>query len=304
MKHPNTAQYYRNVITRTLPKGTVVPDHDTTGHWYRVPSLGPDIRYPSVNGRIHIFKEEGLADWRMNKALEYIFKHFEDITKDNLMEYIASAEQQSVTEFHDASDIGRDIHDYREQIFTRYIDTGKYIEVFDDIIPVERQDIRAISAMGALQKFVNDYHYESIATELYVYSSKLKLAGTLDDIGLIWTEVRKGTLGCEHDMIDTHCVKCPLKYKKDLCLMDLKSSNYLKPIYWIQVALYYHMFRALTGLSPRKMFILKLDKNNRTYKVEFMKDIARVVRVAKLVLRLSDDLDWLKEARIKQAEVI
>lgn len=302
MNTPRTPQQYRDIIHSKFPSGTVIADHDTTGHWYRIPHI--NARYPSVNGRIHIFKEEGLSDWRMNKALEYVFANWKDFTDENVMTHIGNAEQQSVTEFKDAGDIGREIHDYREQIFSKYIDSGEYIAKFDDIIPVEKQDIRAVSAMGALQKFVEDYQYESIVTEMFLYSEELKLAGTLDDIGIISTVVRKGEPACEHVMVGTHCVKCPLKYKKELCLMDLKSSNQLKPIYWIQVALYYYMFQRLTGLRPKSVFILKLDKNNRSYKVEFIKNISRVVRIAKLVLRLSDSIDWIKESRKKEVEVI
>lgn len=297
-----TAAEYREIIRGTLPDGTVLQDHDANGHFYKIPRIG--VRYPSVSGRIHIFREEGLNDWRMNKALEYVLMNFQKFTNHNIQEHLTHAEQQSVVEFRDAGDIGTDIHSYREEIFKNFITQGSFPPKFESVIPVGREDIRAISAMGALQKFVVDYHYEPIATEMYVYSERMHIAGTLDDIGLIWIEVRKGDPDCQHEMVGTHCVKCNLKYKKELCLMDLKSSNQLKSIYWIQVALYYTMFKSLTGLNPKKVFILKLDKHNRTYTVEFLKDIPRTVRIAKKVLSLANDLDWIKEARKREVEYI
>ena len=304
MKHPHTVDYYRSVINSALPEGMVVPDHDENGHFYRVPHLG--ARYPSVNGRIHIFREEGLNDWRMNKALQYVFQNWHSFTEANIMAQLGSAEQQSIAEFRGAGDIGTDIHAYREAIFRDVIAGKNRFEGMDfhAYIPPEREDIRAISAMGALQKFARDFHYEPVATELPVYSERLQLGGMLDDIGLIWTLVRKGDPICVHEMVGTHCVRCDLKYRKELCLMDLKSSNQLKPIYWIQVGLYYTMFRALTGLAPRQVFILKLDKGNRTYTVEFIRDIGQVVRIAKRTLALADGLDWIKGMRKKQVEII
>ncbi|MCK9370229.1 hypothetical protein M0R04_10015 [Candidatus Dojkabacteria bacterium] len=302
MNKPLTEIDYRNRINEAVPKGLVIPDHDKYGHHYLVPHI--NARYESVNGRIHIFKEEGLGDWRMNKALQYIYSNWKRFTDNNILNEIQNAEQQSVVELTDAGDIGTDIHNYREQIFSIYLKTGIWIEKFESIIPENKYDIRAVSALGALQKFVQDYKYVPVVTELYVYSEQLKLAGALDDIGLITTVVRKGNPECEHDVMGNNCIKCDLKYKTELCLMDLKSSNQLKPIYWIQVALYYHMFLKLTGIKPKKIFILKLDKKNRTYTVEYMKEISKVVRIAKRILKLSDELDWLKEVRKKDVEYI
>src|SRR3990167_6243518 len=109
--------------------------------------------------------------------------------------------------------------------------------------------------MRALQVFCIKENYIPIATELYVYSDKYNIAGTLDDVGM---------------MPDKNG-------KMQLVLMDLKTSNQFKDSYFLQVTLYWYMFKKLTGLIPKRNFILKLNKEDGTYKIE---DILRIGKIA------------------------
>lgn len=293
-----TAEDIRIIIREKIPQQSVDIAHNSEGHFYKRPHI--ECPYPSVNGKINIIKEKGLMDWKMNKALDYVFRHIKEITEKNAMEIRDNAEMASVVELEEAGDIGTEIHNYRETIFKDWIRLGYRPKDFISYIPKDEEDIRAVSAIGALEKFCKDYFYQPIVTEQYVYNDKLQLGGTLDDIGFIYLPVRQGMHGCDHDVIGDACIKCELKLKRYLALIDLKTSNYFKNTYWIQVALYYYMFCQLTGLKLPIQMILKLDKYNRTYKIERLKEISKLVRISKEILKVSDGMELITKLREKE----
>ena len=293
-----TAEDIRKIIFEKIPLESITTAHNTEGHFYQRPGL--EKPYPSVNGKINIIKEKGLMDWKMNKALDYIFQNINIITPENQMEIRDNAEMASVVELEEAGDIGTEIHNYRETIFKDWIRLGYRPKDFISYIPKDEEDIRSVSAIGALEKFCKDYFYQPIVTEQYVYDDTLQLGGTLDDVGFIYLPVRPGTHGCDHDIIGDSCIKCELKLKRYLALIDLKTSNYFKNTYWIQVALYYHMFCRLTGLKLPIQMILKLDKYNRTYKIERLKEIGNLVKISKDILKVSDGMELVTRLREKE----
>lgn len=295
-----TAETYRAIIVEKIPKDAILPQHDEEGHWYKRPHK--EYKYPSVNGKIGILKEgHGLQDWKMNLALDFVFKNLSTITPENAMDMRDSAANASTLVLEDAGDIGTDVHDYREHIFRDWIRNGFRPKDFISYIPEDQKDIRAVSAIGALAKFCDDYHYEPIATELFVYSDKMELGGTLDDIGFIKLPVLPiVNYKCKHNVMGNECFDCGQRFKKYLVLLDLKTSNSLKESYWIQVALYFEMFYKLTKIRPQKAFILKLDKHNRSYKVEFIREVPRIVRLAKKIVEVANGMEEVVELRKKE----
>lgn len=305
-------------IAEVLPEGKVIPRHNQFGHFYEVrdahqvgepleDSLGnPNILgpvYPSVTGKLQILKDEGISDYKMNRALDYLFANFSKLTEDNLMEHIDAASKVSGGILMDAGDIGTRCHDYREAVFRSWIETGVRPEDFTTFIPPEDVDVRATSAMRALQKFCIKEGYVPVACELLMYSHKLKTAGTLDDIGLMEKVIREGRADCPHPgQLTTakgviRCVACDRKTELKLVLMDLKTSNQFKNHYFFQVALYYWMFVQLTGIRPEICFILKVSKEDGTYKIEDLKKPARIATYALHLLKTDEGVEFIKGLR-------
>jgi len=202
----------------------------------------------------------------------------------------------------DAADIGTQIHDRRELYFQDWIDAGSP-PLLQQYFQVGKDDVRLVSAMRALGKFLDESEYIPIRTEVLVYSDKYKLAGQLDDLGMINTVVRKGDPDCVHnewfDGLETRCDKvgCGRKKHWEFCLTDLKSSNQFKDSYYLQVALYRMMFVQLTGLQPSRNFILKVSKTDGEYKTEELTRMTQLVANAKRVIVAEQAMRKVKEIR-------
>lgn len=306
----------RNEILQKLPEGSVVTAHTEHQHFYKVTATG-DL-YPSVTGKLQILKEEGLSDWKMNQALNYVSMHFNKFTEANVMEHIQAASKTSSDIFEDAGDIGTFIHDIREAYFSHWISTGERPNDIMEFIHRKSQEdkyagfaadprnqARAISAMRALEKFCTEYEYEPVFTELYLYSHIHKLGGALDDLGTMLKIEVPGDPNCLHEPFRTErkdrfswkCMHCKRRGKRIFVLLDLKTSNQFKNHYFFQVALYYDMLRELTGMTPHECFILKVSKTDGTYKIENLKKPKKLAQYARHVLKVNEAVEFIKELR-------
>jgi hypothetical protein len=294
----------RNLIRAALPEGSVVTAHNEDGHFYKVVATGHV--YPSVTGKLQILKEEGITEWKMNRVLDYVFANYDKFTGETIMEHIRLAQQVPIDMFEDAGDIGTAIHDSREAYFTEWINTGVRPEnPIRFIVEVAREDMRAVSAMRALEKFCIEYEYEPVVTEQYVYSHRMQLGGALDDLGTIKKVLHPGSPECKHEMMEferykklrNHCFACGYETTRIFCLLDIKTSNQFKDHYFYQVALYFDMFRKLTKLTPEMSFILKLSKVDGTYKIEDLKRPKKLAQYANHVLKVNDGREFIKSLR-------
>ena len=296
-----SADEIRIQINKMMPEGSVIAEHTAKGHFYKI--MTPDKDgvignvYPSVTGKIQILKDESLINYKMNQAIQYVFRKYKEFDDSNIMEHLDFASRASADILTDAGDIGTEIHNAREEYFKDWIKTGGRPASTLDFIPSDNPDVRMKSALRALQSFVLDHQYVPIATELFVYSHKLKVAGTLDDIGLMKRVVREGNKNCVHEIVGTHCLKCDYKFKIQFVLMDLKTSNQLKDHYFFQVALYYTMFYKLTGLRPERCFILKLSKEDGTYKIEDLERPSTLASYARSMVRTQNGIQYIKSIR-------
>lgn len=268
----------RELIDQALPAGSVVPQHTADGHFYGVPS---GAVYPSVTGKLNAVKDESIQSWSVNQAVSYIENNLPATVVDGKVHLVRAAElfdaakKEPRVQLRAAGDIGTQVHDRREQYFQHWIDsdvidTRPHMSLFmrpDD-------DPRLTAGLLALDKFLNDTGYIPIRTEVMVYSNKYKVAGMLDDIGLM----RNGK-------------------NWSLTLLDLKTSNQMKAHYWLQVALYNMMFKDITGLKPHHNIILKVSKDLPEYKIEEISEMHRVIAGAKHVLQVYDTMEFIKAKR-------
>lgn len=275
-----SAQDIRKKINERLPEGSVVTAHDEHGHFYKV--MTPDEKgsvgniYPSVTGKLQILKDESLINYKKNKVINWFFANFERITKENLLEMLSEAERVPEDILADASDIGTQIHDTRQRIFESWMATSVMPGDFTSFIEPGAVDIRLRSAIRALEKFCVEHEYFPVATEMFVYDHKLKVGGTLDDLGIMKDE-KTG--------------------KFIFVLMDLKSSNQFKDHYFFQVSMYWEMFCTLVRIKPTRCFILKLSKEDGTYKIEDLKQPQKLAMYAHAMLKTNKAIEYIKALR-------
>lgn len=295
----------QQAINQGIPEGSVITKHNEHGHFYEI--LTPDLKgrvgniYPSVTGKLQIIKDESLINYKKNSVISYVFKNYRNFTDANIMEHLALAERVPEDVLKDAGGIGNEIHDARERIFKAWIASGVRPADFTAFIEPGMVDVRLRSGVRALQKFCEETSYVPVACELFVWSHKLKVAGTLDDIGLMPRVIDPGNPDCEHVVLIQRdrfrCVKCDYRYRIDFVLMDLKSSNQFKDHYFFQVALYYWMFYELTGIRPERCFILKVSKTDGTYKIEDLKRPAMLARYARSMLITNRGIEYIRGLR-------
>lgn len=253
----------RNRIKTRATELNVTCDHTDTAHFY----VQNNQKFPSVTAKLELLKDKGLANWRLNKAIDYIFQHFPEMDSGNLLQHLDNAKNAGDTEFIGAGDIGRQVHGWRERWFNAVIyDLGKYIVEHSGPPPV-------ISCTRAIEKFVQEHNYIPVACELSLADPSLNLGGQLDDLGFVDGE---------------------------LALVDLKTSNQGdKNAYFYQVALYYLMFVRAYKIRPKKAYVLHTSKTDGTYRLIPINNLPQLIKEAKMILRLSDALDRLTESKKK-----
>lgn len=322
-------------IDEVLPFGKVVPRHSKEGHFYCVcdragaHKIGEDCSgpvYPSVTGKLQVLKDQGLMNYKMNRAVESLKNFMFGLINLPGMEEIdkaceiAGRVSQDILE--DAGDIGTRIHNYREAIFNEWIKTGIRPTDFLKFIPAEDVDVRAISGVRALQSFCIERDYIPVKCELLVYSHEDKTAGTLDDLGLMRKVIREGREDCDHQainlmqektacvMIDEkgvhRCLRCDLKYRYEFVLMDIKTSNQLKDHYFFQVCLYWKYLWKLLGSKwkPERCIIVQLSKENGRYKIEDLKKPAKLAQYARHMIKTNEAVDFIQLLRKDNQKVV
>lgn len=263
-----TPKEFREAILAKLPPGAVETAHTDAGHFYRVPGI--DRTFSSVTAKLQILKDEGLINYKMNRALEYVERHWSKFNNLNVIAHLERAKNVSADILKDAGDVGTMIHDCRERFFEEWAKSGQRPPDVKAFIPEGCTDQRVVSGMRALARFCDETGYQPVISELYLYDEQFKLGGALDDIGVM---------------------------DGKLVLLDVKTSNQFKGHYFFQVALYYMMFSRLTGLRPKTIFILKLSKEDGTYKIEELRNISKLVTYAKHMLKTHEALGFIEAMR-------
>ncbi len=308
-------------VKQILPEGKVIPRHSEKGHFYEV-TEGVFPVYPSVTGKIQVLKDEGLINYKMNRAVDYFRNYLFGLTNLPSMveidEACDKASRVSQDILLDAGDIGTRIHNLRQVIFEHWIETGERPKDFLSFVPVDEEDVRVTSALRALQKFCEEKDYIPVVCELLVYSHKLGVAGTLDDLGLMRQVLHEGDSQglCDHlgselfsgerinsCMADQKgrftCLRCGYQYRYEFVLMDLKTSNQFKDHYFFQVALYWWMFWQLLGVAykPERCFILKVSKEDGRYQIEDLKMPSKLAEYCRAMIKTNEGIGFIKSLR-------
>lgn len=287
----------RAQILAKLPEGTVIPRHTEKEHFYHVPSINKT--FPSVTGKLQILKDEGLINYKMSRALEYVSVHRDEmIDPERAMQVLDEASQESDKVLRDAGDIGTIIHEARERYFEDWVKTGERPTDLKKFIPAHVTDRRAISGLRGVERFCIEHKYQPIISELYLYDEAWETAGSLDDIGLMSCPIRVGKdPNCPGSHDDGECPMCDGIFEQKIVLLDLKSSNRFKPHYFYQVGMYWSMFSSLTGIIPERVLILKTSKEDGTYKLEEITQLPKIVEYATHLIKTNEGLAFVEAMR-------
>lgn len=281
----NKIKQLRKRIQDRVAELGVQTKHDDTGHYYYVPEYGET--YGSVTGLQYIIKDPSIELFMKNEALRYIKQNFSQINEANLDEHLFHAGQASIVIRDNAGSWGTTIHDLREEYFMEWILTDqKPSYTVEDLARRDPMaDSKVISGAAGIDKFLDETGYIPLGCELMVYSKKWKVAGMLDDVGLLPVKIPiNGTDG-------------GYRIAHILTLMDLKTSNQFKDFYHVQVAAYYKMFKELFKLTPAKCFILKAGKEHRDYKIEWIDDIKTPIATVDSLVKLGEQLKAISKNR-------
>lgn len=298
MSPQKLAEKYRALIKERMSQYDIRTDHDATGHYY----VFEGKRYPSVTKELATLKDEGLMNWKMNRALEYLKPILLDpvaldgkTREEKLNEITQAAKLAPQLEFEGAGDIGRQVHDWRERWFRTIIGDDQLVG--SGLAKVA--DPSVVSGCRAITKFVEDTGYIPVACELPLASHDLGIGGMLDDIGILPNPIK--VLKSDPVMGDGYRTV----YKPKLCLVDLKTSNIGdKTSYFLQVAFYYYMFKKMTGITCHEFYILHVSKTDGSYKLIPINNMRELVKDARLLIKLNRSLDRINQEKKKEPIII
>lgn len=292
----------RALVKEKLPSSLVTPEHDHRGHHYRF--LPTNKVYDSVTTKTAILDNPRLKRWAANLAVQYIDRNWNVIhNASNREDHYKAALLAHEDELQDAGDIGTQGHGAIERWLNRWIDTN---EQPNDICKfIIGTDARLWAIARSAEMFANDFQMIPIASELYVASPKHEYAGTLDCLAVLLKEINPGikemfgSHKCDWGMPEARaykakywqCSHCKKIVEPFLSIVDWKSSNSIdKPEYAMQVAAYWQAVMELTGLRPRELVIVRLDKDKAKYEVMRLQDRPSAFRAFKHVTKV---YDWM-----------
>jgi hypothetical protein len=280
-------------------------EHTETEHWYRyIPTNELFGSATTKNSAAGISPH--LKYWSAKVAVDYIYEKVIKVgaTPTPLeWESIArQAVQQHNDMFEDAGDIGTVGHGVVEDYLNEWIKTETRSASITPFITQTDPRVHAIAR--SFEKFCNEIPFIPIVSEMKVAHPKHKYAGTLDLLGMVGIEKKKGNNPhCTHEIYmnrstqnecKIECEKCGRKVDYEFCLIDLKTSNSIyKEEYAKQVSAYAEALKFMTGLKPKKLFILRLDKKQAKYELAI---IPHPSKAFKVFLAGAKQDDWKRES--------
>lgn len=295
----------RQTIKEKIPPSLVIPEHDRLGHHYRF--IPTNKVYDSVTTKTAILDNPHLKRWAANLAIEYIDRNWDIITPHNKEDHYKAALLSHEDELNDAGDIGTQGHHAIERYLQRWIDTN--IKPPDIRKFILGEDARLWAITRSAEMFINDFEMIPIASELLVASPRHEFAGTLDCLALLLKEKMAGNLPLigEHHcgeywkksinrafrFKEWECSECHRTVEPVFALVDWKSANAIdKPEYAMQVSAYYYALWELTGLKPKELIIVRLDKEKAKYEVVRIQNRVSAFRAFKHATKI---YDWLND---------
>lgn len=262
-KTADVVQEIQGILAERCSPDLVLPEHDEYGHKYR--HTPTNQVFASVTTKTSVLENERLKRWAARLAVEHIDRNWNVIheAKDREPHFHAAVLAHEDT-LKDAGDIGTQGHGVIERYLKVWMQTGERPADIRRFIIGE--DARLWAIARSAEKFCVDFDVIPLASEIKVVSLKHKYAGTLDSLMM----VKKG---------DKHI----------FCIVDWKSSNSIdKPEYAMQVAAYWQALYEMTGLRPKELIVVRLDKDKMKYEAVRIMNRPEAFRAFKYTCKVYD----------------
>lgn len=295
---PALAQELRKKLSDVFYEGRVVPKHTDTQHFYQDVKDGKT--YASVTTKTSLLSRDYYKQLAADKAVEHIQQHvmrFSIMEPEQITEVFTYARQAHVHDLNRAGMWGTHGHDTVDKYVDMWIKTDEQPERMSDFFGDVSNEGKC-AALSA-EKFMHDFTLFPLASELKVISKKHGYAGTLDSLWLIGDvyKNRIGNANCVHDWFNKGkdkiaCGLCGREETLSVLLGDWKTSNYIFGVgtmskfdYALQVMAYAIALKEMAGITCKKHWIVRLDKNNPHYEIGV---IANPKLAAKVFLAMNE----------------
>ena len=211
---------------------------DGEQRFYEIEGLG---RFPSVTTILNIIGKPALANWKLSVAINYL-KGLppEKMSPEGIFEVLELAKKKPAELTKEALDIGSRVHEILEEAVKAHIQSPI---VWSDFFANYQERGEVMNCLSAFVKWAAENDFEPVLSELTVYSTKKKFAGTLD---------------------------CVAKVNGKMFLIDFKSSKAYYAEMALQLAAYrYALKERRPDLKIRGMAVMRLGKLDGEF--EFIK---------------------------------
>tara|TARA_B100000686_G_scaffold345176_1_gene429238 strand:+ start:3681 stop:4427 length:747 start_codon:yes stop_codon:yes gene_type:complete len=207
--------------------------------YYLIPGLSEPL--PSVTSILSTISKPGLINWEKNVAIDY--------AKDKISKYISNTENTNLDGLHE---IFENAKEQPKFIMSKAGEFGSKAHKFIELLLEQDFNVDVPNNMKWIYKNFNDwkneYNFNSIEQEKYLYSAKYGYAGTADSIGLV---------------------------DENLFILDWKTSKSLYIENLLQVSAYANAYSELTGNQISNAGVLRLDKNKTGYEFKIIDDLEK-----------------------------
>lgn len=269
----------RQKIRDKIPQDYLQLKPNVPGHVYYSPNTGAE--FLSVTTKLHIISNPIFANWRMNRALEFLFDNHDEITKENLKEWVDKAKAYPEEQFKAAGTFGTKVHAYIHSYFTQWIldnrQPNSILQFIDGTKGEKEKDFRVWSALRSLEAWVKRNDYIPLASEIIVWSERYHVAGTMDNVGVDKT----GKVG----------------------FPDCKTSNNFSDNYHAQLGAYYGCFYELTKIRGEWGKIVKLDKERGMPEEELVDNLRNCFKTYMLASHLYEEIQNIRILRRPDTKV-
>ena len=317
-----SALQIRDILREKIPANLVVAEHTETGHFYRhTPS---NQLFASVTTKSGILDAPHLKKWAAKLAVEHLIQKIqllpvENRTLPNMVSYQAEAILVHQDQFEEAGDVGTRGHKVVEDYLLQWMKTG--VRPLDIRKFITENDPRLYAISRSAEMFCKDFHVIPIVSEMFVCSPRYKFAGTLDSLMMVLNVKEKGDDSCarqlnieggqgrEHELWQAstsnpnkvRCVHCGLSGEYEFAIVDWKTSNSIDKVeYAMQVSAYWQALFEMTGLRPKRMYIVRLDKSQAKYEV---RTIVNRSASFKAFVNTAKVYDWLNDGAEKLVSI-
>jgi len=312
----------KKILAEKIPENLIVAQHNEVGHFYRhVPTGGV---FPSVTTKGSILDAPHLKKWSARLAVEHFAANLHKRKDIEMLKKEAVLVHQD--QFEEAGDVGTRGHgvvdEYLKEWIIKEVPRSDIRTVITDLVNTtvdgeKYNDPRVFAAARSAEMFCRDFHVIPVASEMKVCSLKHKFAGTLDSLMMVLNIETYGDGKCEdvndvsegkrriHDFLSlsksnpnkVKCLHCGLKGEYELAIVDWKTSNSIDKVeYAMQTSAYWQALFEMTGLRPKKIYIVRLDKKQAKYEVRVLTNRVAAFKAFKYTTRV---YDWLNDGQEK-----